>query len=46
MEVREPTPPSETKVTAEATLKEATLVEGMCTSQLVDTKYSSHSSRN
>jgi hypothetical protein len=31
-EVREPTPPLKTEVTAEATLKEATLVEGMCTS--------------
>jgi hypothetical protein len=46
MEVREPTPPPQTEVAAEATLKEATLVEGMCTSQLVDTKHSSHSRGN
>jgi hypothetical protein len=45
-EVREPTPPPQTEVAAEATLKEATLVEGMCTSQLVDTKCSSRSHRN
>jgi hypothetical protein len=31
MEVRESTPPPQTDVAAEATLKEATLVEGMCT---------------
>jgi hypothetical protein len=30
----------------EATLKEPTLVEGMCTSQLVDTKCSSRSHMN
>jgi hypothetical protein len=29
-EVQEPTPPPQTEVAVEATLKEATLVEGMC----------------
>jgi hypothetical protein len=45
-EVQEPTPPPQTEVAAEVTLKEATLVEGMCTSQLVDTKHRSRSRRN
>jgi hypothetical protein len=45
-EVREPTPPPQTEVEVEATLEEATLGEGMCTAQLVDTKYSGRSHRN
>jgi hypothetical protein len=45
MEVREPTLPPQTEVAAEATLKKATILEGMCTSQLVDTKHSSRSRR-
>jgi hypothetical protein len=45
-EVWEPTPPPQTEVATEATLKEDTLVEGMCTSQLVDTEHSSRSRTN
>jgi hypothetical protein len=39
-EVREPIPPPWTKVAMEATLEKASLVEGMCTEQLIDTKHS------
>jgi hypothetical protein len=46
MEVREPTPLPQADVVAEATLKKATLVEGLCTGQLADTKHSSHSRGN
>jgi hypothetical protein len=45
-EVREPTPPPQTEVAVEATLEEATLVEGMYTSQLVGIKHSGRSRRN
>jgi hypothetical protein len=46
MEVQEPIPPPQTEVAAEATLQEATIVEGTCTSPLVDTKHSSRNRRN
>jgi hypothetical protein len=46
LEVREPTPLPQTEVAVEATLEEATLVEGMYTAQLVGTKHSSRSCRN
>jgi hypothetical protein len=45
-EVGEPTPSPQTEVAAEATLKEATLVQGMCTAQLVDIKHSSRSRKS
>jgi hypothetical protein len=40
VEIREPTPPPQTEVAVKATLEEATLVEGMYTSQLVGIKLS------
>jgi hypothetical protein len=44
--VREPTPPPQTEVSVEATLEEATLVEGMYTLRLVGIKHSSRNRRN
>jgi hypothetical protein len=42
-EEREPTPPPQTEVAVESTLEEATLVEGICSSQLVTIVRSSRS---
>jgi hypothetical protein len=43
--VQEPTPLPQTKVVAEATPQEATMVEGMCTSPMLAALYSSRSLR-
>jgi hypothetical protein len=45
MGVQDPTPLSQTEVAAEATLQEATMVDGTCTSLMLDTVHSSRSLR-